>query len=295
MQKLEQLQRKVKSAEELQSITRTMKILSAVSIHQFEEAVRSLSEYFGTLELGMQIVLRSAYSNLIPVEKKDRVSAVGIIASGSGQSLCGPFDEVMSDYIRENVENSDSENLHVLVLGERLADHLVKDGFTIQKVLEVPGSVEGISSVVLSLLKEIEHWQSELKIESIQLIHNKPLARKGFTPRVQHLLPMNKAWLDRLISRPWSTNNLPQFTMDADVLFMSLLRQYLFVSLFRALAESLAAEYGSRLSSMQRAEKKIEERLGLLRNKFLHERQASITEELLDIMAGFEAVSHLKR
>lgn len=294
MQKLEYLQRKVHSAEELQSITRTMKILSAVSIRQFEEAVKSLAEYFDTLEMGMQIVLGSARTNLLSVVKSENNSSKGVIAIGSGQSLCGPFDETLTAHIHEKIGHFKIEDLHFLVLGERLADHLQNDGFTIDKRLEIPGSVEGISSVVLAILNGIEHWQEEQKIGSIMLIHNKPMARIGFTPRVQHLLPMNKVWLDHLINRPWPTNNIPQFTMDMDVLFMSLLRQYLFVSLFRALAESLAAENGSRLSSMQRAEKKIEKRLDQLRNEFLHERQASITEELLDIMAGFEAVSHRK-
>lgn len=292
MQKLEYLQRKVHSAEELQSITRTMKILSAVSIRQFEEAVKSLAEYFDTLEMGMQIVLRTARSNIFNVGENEDQSSKGVIAIGSGQSLCGPFDETLTAYIHEKIGHFKVEDLQFLVLGERLADHLQNDGFTVDKRLEIPGSVEGISSIVLAILNGIEQWQVEQNIGSIILIHNKPMARMGFTPRVQHLLPMNKAWLDHLTKRPWPTNNLPQFTMDMDVLFVALLRQYLFVSLFRALAESLAAENGSRLSSMQRAEKKIEQRLEQLRNEFLHERQASITEELLDIMAGFEAVSN---
>lgn len=294
MQKLEQLQRKVKSADELLSVTRTMKILSAVSIRQFEEAVKSLAEYFDTLEMGMQIVLGSAQSKFLSAVKGEEHLSVGIIAFGSGQSLCGPFDETLSAHVHEKLGHLMPEDLHFLVLGDRLSGHLKNGGFLLEKVLEVPGSVEGISSVVLAILKVIEQWQVEQKIESIMLIHNKPMARKGFTPRTQYLLPMNKAWLERLTNRPWPTNNLPQFSMDADVLFMSLLRQYLFVSLFRALAESLAAEYGSRLSSMQRAEKKIEDRLDQLQNEFLRERQASITEELLDIMAGFEAVDQRK-
>ena len=292
MQKLEQLQRKVSSAEELQSITRTMKVMSAVSIRQFEEAVKSLAEYFDTLELGMQIVLRTANVYGIRDLEKEKDHGTGIIAVGSGQSLCGPFDETLTSYILEKTEEVNPAKLQFHVLGERLAGHLKNEKKRIDRIFAMPVSVDGINDVVLALLNGIEQWQYEAGIGSILVIHNKPLAKKGFTPRTQYLLPLNKAWLDRLTTRKWPTNNIPAFTMDPEELFTALLRQYLFVSLFRAVAESLAAEYASRLAAMQRAETKIEERLELLRAEFLRERQASITEELLDIMAGFEAVKN---
>jgi F-type H+-transporting ATPase subunit gamma len=80
------------------------------------------------------------------------------------------------------------------------------------------------------------------------------------------------------------------FTMDWDAFFSALIRQYLFVSLFRAFAESLASENASRLASMQGAEKNIQDRLRDLSSRYHQQRQMSITEELLDIVSGFEAI-----
>jgi F-type H+-transporting ATPase subunit gamma len=71
----------------------------------------------------------------------------------------------------------------------------------------------------------------------------------------------------------------------------SLLRQRLFVALYQAFAESMASENASRLASMQAAERNIEERLEELQALFRYRRQHGITEELLDIVAGFEALS----
>ena len=79
--------------------------------------------------------------------------------------------------------------------------------------------------------------------------------------------------------------------MDGERLFTKLIRQYLFVSLYRAFAESLASENASRLASMQGAERNIEERLADLNAQFHRQRQMSITEELLDIVAGYEALA----
>jgi F-type H+-transporting ATPase subunit gamma len=70
-----------------------------------------------------------------------------------------------------------------------------------------------------------------------------------------------------------------------------LIHEYLFVSLFRACAESLASENGSRLEAMQRADKNIEELLQKFTVSFNRLRKDNIDEELFDVISGFEALS----
>ena len=71
----------------------------------------------------------------------------------------------------------------------------------------------------------------------------------------------------------------------------ALIREYLFISLFRACAESLASENASRLAAMQRADKNIDELLETLHGTFHRLRQSGIDEELFDVISGFEALS----
>jgi len=73
---------------------------------------------------------------------------------------------------------------------------------------------------------------------------------------------------------------------------LALIREYLFVSLFRACAESLASENASRLAAMQRADKNIDELLEDLNGTFYRLRQSGIDEELFDVISGFEALSN---
>jgi F-type H+-transporting ATPase subunit gamma len=75
--------------------------------------------------------------------------------------------------------------------------------------------------------------------------------------------------------------------MDRAELFASLLRQYLFVWVFRACAFSLASENAGRLASMQAAERNISERLIELSTSFSRQRQEAITDELLEVVSGF--------
>jgi F-type H+-transporting ATPase subunit gamma len=79
--------------------------------------------------------------------------------------------------------------------------------------------------------------------------------------------------------------------MGRDRLFSCLVRQYLFVVLARAFAESLASENASRLAAMQSAERNIAERFDELQAQVHQQRQMAITGELLDIVAGFAALS----
>jgi F-type H+-transporting ATPase subunit gamma len=71
----------------------------------------------------------------------------------------------------------------------------------------------------------------------------------------------------------------------------ALVREYLFVSLFSACAESLASENASRLAAMQRAEKNIDELLEEQNRTFHRLRQSAIDEELFDVISGFEALA----
>jgi F-type H+-transporting ATPase subunit gamma len=79
--------------------------------------------------------------------------------------------------------------------------------------------------------------------------------------------------------------------MDKTQLFHALIREYLFASLFRALAQSLASENASRLAAMEVADRNIEERSGILTAEFRHCREDAITSELLDLVTAFEALT----
>ncbi len=74
-------------------------------------------------------------------------------------------------------------------------------------------------------------------------------------------MPLDEAWRRKLAELPWPTGNLPEVMGGGTGVLRALIREYLFVSLFRACAESLASENASRLAAMQRAEKNIDELL----------------------------------
>ena len=107
----------------------------------------------------------------------------------------------------------------------------------------------------------------------------------------QRLLPLDETWLRGLSGLSWPTGNLPEVIGGGDAARRALTREYLFISLFRACADSLASENASRLAAMQRAEKNIDDLLENLHQTFHRLRQTGIDEELFDVISGFEALA----
>jgi alternate F1F0 ATPase F1 subunit epsilon len=130
------------------------------------------------------------------------------------------------------------------------------------------------------------------KMESeFYLFYNCPTSGAVYKPVSQRLLPLDENWRRKLAELPWPTKSLPEVMGGGATTLRALIREYLFVSLFRACAESLASENVSRLAAMQRADKNIDELLEHLNGTFHRIRQSSIDEELFDVISGFEALS----
>ena len=122
------------------------------------------------------------------------------------------------------------------------------------------------------------------------MFHNRPMPGAMYEPVMQRLLPLDDAWRRGLSAQDWPTANLPEVIDGGTATLRALIREYLFISLFRACAESLASENASRLAAMQRAEKNIDELLDNLNQTFHRQRQSTIDEELFDVISGFEAM-----
>ncbi len=110
----------------------------------------------------------------------------------------------------------------------------------------------------------------------LHLFYNRHKSRATYEPVSQRLLPLDETWQRDLVKLPWPTKNvLPEVFGDSTETLRALISEYLFVSLFRACAESLASENASRLAAMQRADKNIDELLDDLRGSFYRVRQAA--------------------
>ena len=290
MQTIETIRRNIKSAEDLRDIVKTMRTLSAVNIHHFNQAVESTRDYYRSVEMGFQVVLQN--ESVAALEQKEDIKCgLYAIVFGSDQGLCGSFNEQITAYaIREIESEKTVGNSTIVCIGARALVALDERKQKAAEVFPLPGSLEGITPIVQRIVMAITDLQAFGKIKRVILFHHKLLSQVSYQPHSMTLLPIDQAWIESVRQKKWPCRLLPSFTMERDALFSALFRQYMFVSIYRAFAESMACENAARLLSMQSAEKNIEERLEQLNTIYRSERQSSITSELLDIVSGFEAL-----
>lgn len=286
------LRRKINSAGDLQSVVRTMKALAASSIGQYEQSARALGDYYRTVELGLGACFRASGPAALPAERngKNDAAAIGAVVFGSDQGLVGQFNDVVAEFAVKTLAALPGQP-HVWAVGERVHARLEDAGLPLHGLFSVPNSVQAITPLVGQILVEHETPRDRTEAAELHLFYNRPTTGAVYAPVHQRLLPLDKTWYQELTGTPWPSKNLPEVLGDRTATLRALVREYLFVSIFRACAESLASENASRLAAMERADRNIDELLADLNGHFHRLRQSGIDEELFDVISGFEALA----
>jgi len=290
------LSRKISSAGDLQSVVRTMKALAASSIGQYEKSVKALGDYYRTVELGLGACFRASQPTP-PVPKRKGptdTGAIGAVVFGSDQGLVGQFNDVVADYAVKTLAALPGTP-EVWAVGERVHARLADAGVPLAGLFAVPNSVQAITPLVGQIQIESEAHRAKGEYARVYVFHNRPQSGSLYEPVSQRLLPLDAKWQQGLAEVRWPTRNLPEIMSGGTATLRALIREYLFISVFRACAESLASENASRLAAMERADKNIDELLENLHGTFHRLRQSGIDEELFDVISGFEALAGSRR
>jgi F-type H+-transporting ATPase subunit gamma len=293
---MESLRRQRASAGDLQSVVRTMKALAAAGIGQYEQSVKSLADYYRTIELGLGACFRAMHSSshINAGEIPHDTGAVGAIVFGSDQGLVGQFNDTIADHAMKTITELGG-TAHVWAVGERVHARLVDAGITPVGLFAVPNSIKGIASLVGKIQVESEDHRAHGEYARVYVFHNRPQPGALYEPIAQRLLPLDGKWQQDLTRIPWPSHLIPEILIGSPGTIRALIREYLFISLFRACAESLASENSSRLAAMQRADKNIDEMIESVQGQFQRLRQSTIDEELFDVISGFEALGGERR
>jgi F-type H+-transporting ATPase subunit gamma len=300
MQQLEQLRSSIRMLEDLQAVVRTMKAMARVAVRRYETVRESLEGYAANVDLALHAFLQDRRfqesAGLPPFLTAAATAApagVGVILFGSDQGLCGTFNERVMSRHRALLQELDREGgiCRQAVVGRRLAALLAAADEGGERSFALPHAVEGITRLIQDLLLLIEEWRfGGAPLDQLLLVHHRVTGTARSETVVVQLLPLERAWLQHLWEKPWDSRSRPLLVGDPTELFRTIVREIITVSLHRAAVESLASENAARLAAMHSAESNLEERLGELNHAYRRERQNAITTELLDVVAGFEAL-----
>ena len=286
---LTSLRRQLDGVGKLESVVRAMKAVAASSIGQYEAAVRALGDYERSVALGLSVCLRDVGNAGVEKTAPDDCS-IGAIVFGSDQGLVGRFNEAIVDFSLRSLAALPGQKT-LWVVGERVYSQLTDAGMSVVRQFTVPSSAAAITPLVTEIQIEVEAQCAKSQYAQVYVFHNRPQSAALYEPMGQRLLPLDAQWHARLTDIQWPTSNLAEVLGGAEVTLRALVHEHLFISLYKACAESLTSENGSRLEAMQRAQRNIETLCAHLKQSFNRRRQSSIDEELFDVIAGFNALS----
>ncbi len=290
------LRRKIGSAADLQSVVRAMKAQAAASVGQYATSVAALGEYSRTVELGLGACFRQdrLAAASPPGTSAAAKRSIRAVVFGSDQGLVGRFNDTVAEYAALTLSTK-RPGAQIWAVGERMRASLADSGMPPQGTFAVPATVQAITRLVTDILVHVVDTtptSTELgSLSELQLFYNRPTTGAAYVPVGQRLLPLDDVWRLELARRRWPTRLPAELLGNPTATMRGLISEYVFVSLFRASAESLASENASRLAAMDRADRNIDKMLRLLHDRFHRLRQSKIDEELSDVISGFKALS----
>ncbi len=282
--------RRLKSAEDLHAVVRTMKTLAAVNIRQYEESVRSLRDYSRSVESGLHAaLLNRPLAATVPGARESLA-----IIFGSDQGMVGQFNEAIVDYAGDAVEKGTANRgstTAIWVVGARTMGSAEERFGTIEESFALPSSSRTVTGSVSDLILRFEERRRRRGETRLIVYYNTPRTGASYAQHRLVLYPLDGKWLREKAAGKWPRKGLPAYSLAWERLFSALIGEHIFVSLYRACAAAMAAENAARLAPMQRAEKNIEEMREELMRQYNALRQMLITEELFDVISGFEALT----
>ena len=295
MANLKEIRGRIASVTSTRQITSAMKMVAAAKLRKAQNFVSKIVPYKNK----MQEVLAELSENLaedddnIYTAKRD-VRNILVIAVSSNKGLCGGFNSNIFKYCMALAQRvkKDSPNATVkfYTIGRKITELLSKAGYTVYKSdIDAIDKVDYATSSAIAA--EVTKLYEEEVFDSIRLVYN-----EFVNPAVQNVtdhsfLPI--AFDAKALAAAAKTSKKYRsdylFEPDKDSIVKSLMPQWLKLTLFASLAESFAGEQGARMTSMNKATDNATELIKDLNLQYNKVRQASITNEIIEIVSGANA------
>ena len=314
MPNLKAIRDRIKSVKNTKKITEAMRLVAAAKVRRAQEqvtATRPFADNLAQVLYNLQGRLRFEDADL-PLFKQREVSNVGLLVVSGDRGLCGGYNANVIRRAEQRAKELKAEGIDCtyILIGRKATQYFNNRNAPIDKTFtgleQIPTSAEAsqIADELLSL------FLSET-VDRVELIYTKFVSLISSRPVIQTLLPLTSQGLEvkddeifRLTTRgsnfqveretvSTQVTTFPQgmiFEQDPIQILDSLLPLYLNNQLLRALQESAASELAARMTAMNNASDNASELIGTLTLSYNKARQASITQELLEVVAGANAL-----
>jgi F-type H+-transporting ATPase subunit gamma len=288
MATLRDIQRRIRSVESTRKITRAMKLVAAAKLRRAQERVIASRPYASKMaELLGNLVSASggdegAAHPLLEQREGPRRQIVIITAD---KGLAGAFNTNVIRRAMELVRESNTKEITLVVVGRKARDFFRRRPWTINR--DMLGFWDRLSYTHATELAD--HFMQQYldnEVDEVHLVYNEFRSVVSQRPVQHQLLPIPRA--DAGAGDGQTVDYI--YEPNPQAILGDLLPRHVRMQVFRALMESLAGEYGARMTAMEAATKNATDMIGTLTIQYNKARQEKITKELLDIVGGAEAL-----
>jgi F-type H+-transporting ATPase subunit gamma len=306
MASLKDIRGRIASVKNVRKITRAMEMISAARLRRAEQRIEHLRPYADAIRRMTSRAAQAAENipSLPILEEKENVGTVGLLLVTGDRGLAGPF------------------NAQIMRAGNRRARELRDDG---KEVLWYASGRRGVSSLTFRQLPIGDSWTGftdrpafsdaraiadgltsayvDDKVDRVEIVYNGYISPVNQEVRHETLLPLQQADVlgdeeaeeegeggQTHGSDPHQSRALWIYEPDPEEILARLVPDYVEISIYRALLESTASEHGARMSAMRNASDNAAELIDDLTLEANRQRQAEITQEIMEVVAGAEGL-----
>ena len=284
MANLKEIRNRITSVSSTMQITSAMKMVSAAKLKKAQDAITAMRPYAEKLtELlqNLSSTLEGDAGGEFTTQRE--VKKVLLVAITSNRGLAGAFNSSIIKELNHRISNSAVE-VEVLTIGKKVFDAVKKNRtvYDNQSAIFDHVSFEKVSKVTSAVMKDF----SQGKFDEVHLIYNKFLNAANQEVKTEQLLPISMPETDG------NANSDYIFEPNRNEILDSLIPKSIKTQVYKAVLDSIASEHGARMTAMHKATdnaQALKNDLVIFYNKA---RQAAITNEILEIVSGAEALKN---
>ena len=298
MASLKEIRGRIGAVKNIRKITRAMEMVAAARLRRAEQRIENLRPYADALRRMTSRASQAAENipNLPILEEKEKVETVGILLVTGDRGLAGPFNSqiVRAGNRRAAELRSDGKRVLWYVSGRRGLSSLEF------RNLEIGGSWTGFTdrpafADARAIADGLTSAYVDDKVDRVEILYNGYISAINQEVRRETLLPLQQADVieeedDEESEDASDSRALWIYEPDPEEILARLVPDYVEISIYRALLESTASEHGARMSAMRSASDNAADIIDDLTLEANRQRQAEITQEIMEVVAGAEGL-----
>ena len=306
MASLKDIRSRISSVKNVRKITRAMEMISAARLRKAEQRIEAMRPYADAIRRMTARAAQAAENipNLPILEEKDEIRTVGLLLITGDRGLAGPFNSqiLRAGNARMRELRADGKEVLWYAVGRRGISSLEFRGY------EVGGAWKGFTdrpafADARAVADGVTSAYVDDKVDRVEVFYNGYISPVNQEVRHETLLPLQQADVIEQGEEDEDENAengngdehihdraLWIYEPDPEEILARLVPDYVEISIYRAMLESTASEHGARMSAMRSASDNAAELIDDLTLEANRQRQAEITQEIMEVVAGAEGL-----